>query len=130
MVKMTVVVLVRVTITAAVTAALAVAWPPVSGELQGAAEVKEGSRASTPKAGARAPAMAIQASGSGLTDAVPSPDGAHVASTARDGVLRVHDLATGALLAGFKVGLGSPPTAGRPLLAGPVWPSIKVALLS
>ena len=73
--------------------------------MQVPAEAKEGSRSSTPKAGAgRSPALAIHASATALTDADPTPDGTRVASTARDGVLRVHDLNTGALLAGFKVG--------------------------
>ena len=66
-------------------------------------EVKDSGRNSTPKAAARQPAVTIHASNSALTDVVPSPDGARIASTARDGVLRLHDLNSGALIAGFKV---------------------------
>ncbi|KAK9787125.1 hypothetical protein WJX73_002235 [Symbiochloris irregularis] len=65
---------------------------------------RDSSRQSTPRGSspARQPVMTIHATPTSLTDAVPSPNGAYVATTARDGLLRVHDLATGVLVAGFQ----------------------------
>lgn len=53
-------------------------------------------------AAARAPALTIHAAKRGISGLAVSPDGMRVASAGRDGVLRVHDLATGALVTGFK----------------------------
>ena len=49
----------------------------------------------------RAPALAIHAASRGITALAVAPDGMRVATAGRDGVLRVHDLATGALITGF-----------------------------
>ena len=52
----------------------------------------------------RPPVAAIQQPGSvGVTAAAPSPDGSLVAVACKDGVLRIYELATSALVAGFKV---------------------------
>ena len=51
----------------------------------------------------RAPALAIHAASRGITALAIAPDGMRVATAGRDGVLRVHDLASGALITGFKV---------------------------
>ena len=53
--------------------------------------------------GQRAPASSLVACAQGLNDAALSPDGGRLASAGRDGVVRVHDLASGALLTGFRV---------------------------
>ncbi|KAK9819570.1 hypothetical protein WJX81_001337 [Elliptochloris bilobata] len=55
----------------------------------------------------RAPVLAIHAASRGITALAVSPDGMRVATAGRDGVLRVHDLASGALITGFKSYYGS-----------------------
>lgn len=56
------------------------------------------------------PATALQAAGSGgVAAAAPSPDGTLLAVACKDGVLRLYDLASASLVAGFKVGRGEGP---------------------
>ncbi len=54
-------------------------------------------------AASRSPALAFLAAKRGMTALAVAPDGTRVANAGRDGVLRVHDLTTGALITGFKV---------------------------
>lgn len=54
-------------------------------------------------AASRSPALAFLAAKRGMTALAVAPDGTRVASAGRDGVLRVHDLTSGALMTGFKV---------------------------
>lgn len=54
----------------------------------------------------RPPVSTLQPSGTGggATAAAPSPDGSLAAVACKDGVLRIYNLATAGLVAGFKVG--------------------------
>ena len=55
----------------------------------------------------RPPVSVIQpAGGAGATALAPSPDGSRVAVARKDGVLAIYELATGGLVAGFKVWRG------------------------
>ena len=49
------------------------------------------------------PSLTIAVSPRGLTGMAVSPDGTQVAATSKDGVLHIHNINTGALVAGFKV---------------------------
>ncbi len=55
--------------------------------------------------GSAAPVSSLTACSRGLNAMALSPDGTRVATAGRDGVVRVHDLVTGALLTGFRVRL-------------------------
>ena len=49
------------------------------------------------------PAAVFDISRKGLNALAVSPDGTRLATAARDGTVRIHDLTNGALLAGFRV---------------------------
>lgn len=53
------------------------------------------------------PAAVFDISRKGLNALAVSPDGTRLATAARDGVVRIHELTTGALLSGFRVSLTS-----------------------
>ena len=53
--------------------------------------------------GARAPLQSLAICDRGLNAMALSPDGLKAATAARDGVVRVHDLASGTLLTGWRV---------------------------
>jgi WD40 repeat protein len=70
--------------------------------------------------GARAPLQTLAICDRGLNAAALSPDGSRLATCARDGVVRVHDLASGMLLTGYRV---SPPLPCHPVIcASPLMP--------
>lgn len=50
------------------------------------------------------PSTSISCNGQAINALALSPDGTKVATAARDGIMRVHELSTGILLMGFKVG--------------------------
>ena len=53
--------------------------------------------------GGTMPAAVFDISRKGLNALAVSPDGTRLATAARDGVVRIHELTTGALLSGFRV---------------------------
>lgn len=53
----------------------------------------------------RMPAAAYEVSRKGLNAFAVSPDGSRLATAARDGTVRIHELTSGAMLAGFRVRL-------------------------
>ena len=76
------------------------------------------------KAAGRMPILTIGTSARGVTSMAVSPDGMKVASTGKDGVLRIHELRTGVLLMGFKVQIYvySPLTDDVEMAASPTRP--------
>ena len=54
------------------------------------------------------PSAVFDISRRGLNALAVSPDGTRLATAARDGVVRIHELTTGALLSGFRVRLPFP----------------------
>ncbi len=55
--------------------------------------------------GGAMPSAAFDISRRGLNALAVSPDGTRLATAARDGIVRIHELTTGALLSGFRVRL-------------------------
>lgn len=57
--------------------------------------------------GGAMPSAVFDISRRGLNALAVSPDGTRLATAARDGIVRIHDLTSGALLSGFRVRLAS-----------------------
>lgn len=55
--------------------------------------------------GSALPSAVFDISRRGLSALAVSPDGTRLATAARDGIVRIHELSTGALLSGFRVRL-------------------------
>ena len=55
--------------------------------------------------GGALPSAVFDISRRGLNALAVSPDGTRLATAARDGIVRIHELSTGALLSGFRVRL-------------------------
>jgi hypothetical protein len=72
-------------------------------------QLSKGSRSTT-----GGPISSLNACSRGLNAMAISPDGSRVATAGRDGVLRVHDLVTGALLTGFRVRFPLPSPTRHP----------------
>ena len=53
--------------------------------------------------GGAMPSAVFEISRRGLNALAVSPDGTRLATAARDGIVRIHELTTGALLSGFRV---------------------------
>ena len=54
------------------------------------------------------PSAVFDISRKGLNALAVAPDGTRLATAARDGIVRIHELTTGALLSGFRVRLSFP----------------------
>ena len=65
----------------------------------------------------RMPAAVFEVSRKGLNALAVSPDGSMLATAARDGCVRIHDLTTGAVLAAFRVNSSAPLPYGTSLLS-------------
>ena len=71
--------------------------------MQASAMMEDDQSESGSSSGGRMPMAVFDISRKGLNALAVSPDGTRLATAARDGVVRIHDLTNGALLASFRV---------------------------